>query len=161
MIPRNDEPMEGVVFDVQDHARRTGTRGLVRIGRWLSRTSMGLKSPSDGCWDGRDKTTLWWAIAREERRKFHQDTLAEPDLGGITHFKWNVFLLMERMSPRRVGCYLERVAVCWGHLARVASWRSPRRANVWFMDVVFAQKGPTSPSKRLDVPLFAHIMTFL
>ena len=25
MIPRTDEPMEGVVFDVQDHTRRTGT----------------------------------------------------------------------------------------------------------------------------------------
>jgi hypothetical protein len=33
-------------------------------------------------------------------------------------------------------------------------------ANVWFLDAVFAQKGPTSPSKGLDVPLFAHIMTF-
>jgi hypothetical protein len=27
MIPRNNEPMEGEVFDVQDHARRTGTSG--------------------------------------------------------------------------------------------------------------------------------------
>ena len=25
MIPMTDEPMEGVPFDVQDHARRTGT----------------------------------------------------------------------------------------------------------------------------------------
>ena len=29
-----------------------------------------------------------------------------------------------------------------------------------FLDVVFAQKGPTSPSKGLDVPLLAHFMTF-
>jgi hypothetical protein len=27
MIPKTDEPMEGVVFDVQDHTRRTGTHG--------------------------------------------------------------------------------------------------------------------------------------
>jgi hypothetical protein len=40
-----------------------------------------------------------------------RDTLAEPDLGGITHFKWNVCPLMDRMSPRRVVRYLERVAV--------------------------------------------------
>jgi hypothetical protein len=25
MIPMTDEPMEGIAFDVQDHARRTGT----------------------------------------------------------------------------------------------------------------------------------------
>jgi hypothetical protein len=40
-----------------------------------------------------------------------QDTLAEPDLGGITHFRWNVCPLMDRTSPRRVGHYLERVAM--------------------------------------------------
>jgi hypothetical protein len=33
MISRTDEPMEGVVFDVKDHARRTGTRGSVHMGR--------------------------------------------------------------------------------------------------------------------------------
>ena len=32
MIPRTNEPMEGVVFDVQDHAQRTGTSGLVHMG---------------------------------------------------------------------------------------------------------------------------------
>jgi hypothetical protein len=58
MIPRTDEPMEGVVFDVQDHTRRTGARGPVHMGICLARTSMGLKSPSDGCWDGRGMTTL-------------------------------------------------------------------------------------------------------
>jgi hypothetical protein len=31
--PWTDEPMEGVAFDVQDHARRTGTRGSVHMGR--------------------------------------------------------------------------------------------------------------------------------
>jgi hypothetical protein len=40
-----------------------------------------------------------------------QDTLAEPGLGGITHFRWNVFLLMDRTSPKRSGRHLERVAV--------------------------------------------------
>jgi hypothetical protein len=40
-----------------------------------------------------------------------KDTFAEPSLGGITHFRWNIFLWMDRMSPRRDGCYLEHVAV--------------------------------------------------
>jgi hypothetical protein len=29
-----------------------------------------------------------------------------------------------------------------------------------FLDVMLAQKGPTSPSEGLDVPLLAHFMTF-
>jgi hypothetical protein len=33
MMSRTDEPLEGVAFDVQDHARRTGTRGSVHMGR--------------------------------------------------------------------------------------------------------------------------------
>jgi hypothetical protein len=33
MISRTDEPMEGVVFDVHDHTRWTGTRGPVHMGR--------------------------------------------------------------------------------------------------------------------------------
>ena len=33
MIPRTNEPIEGEVFDVQDHARRTGSNGLVHMGR--------------------------------------------------------------------------------------------------------------------------------
>ena len=33
MMSKTDEPMEGVVFDVQDHAQWTGTRGLVHMGR--------------------------------------------------------------------------------------------------------------------------------
>jgi hypothetical protein len=33
MISRTNEPMEGEVFDVQDHARRTGTSGPVHVGR--------------------------------------------------------------------------------------------------------------------------------
>jgi len=32
MIPKTDEPMEGVVFDVQDHARQIGTSGPVHMG---------------------------------------------------------------------------------------------------------------------------------
>jgi hypothetical protein len=39
-------------------------------------------------------------------------------------------LLMDRTSPEAAGRFLEHVAVCWGHLAHVAAWRSPRRANV-------------------------------
>jgi hypothetical protein len=45
MIPRTNEPMEGEVFDMQDHARRTGTKWTGTHGENLVRTSMGLKNP--------------------------------------------------------------------------------------------------------------------
>jgi hypothetical protein len=59
---------------------------------------MGLKSPSDGCWDlirGRDRTMIDRAFAREKKEDvFIQDALAEPSPGGLTHYRWNVCFLM-------------------------------------------------------------------
>jgi hypothetical protein len=57
---------------------------------------MGLKSPSDGCWDlirGRDRTVIDQAFAREKKKDiFIQDALAEPSPRGLTHCRWNVSL---------------------------------------------------------------------
>jgi hypothetical protein len=57
---------------------------------------MGLKSPSDGCWDlirGRDRTVIGRAFAREKKKDiFIQDALAEPSPRGLTHYRWNVSL---------------------------------------------------------------------
>ena len=59
---------------------------------------MGLKSPSDGCWDfikGRDRTVIGRTFAREKKKDiFIQDALVEPSPGGLTHYRWNVSLLM-------------------------------------------------------------------
>ena len=59
---------------------------------------MGLKSPSDGCWDFircKDRTMIDRAFAREKKEDvFIQDALAKPSLGGFTHCKWNVCFLM-------------------------------------------------------------------
>jgi hypothetical protein len=49
MIPVTNEPMEGVVFDVQDHALRTGTIWTGTHGEMISSDLHGVKSPSDGC----------------------------------------------------------------------------------------------------------------
>jgi hypothetical protein len=50
-------------------------------------------------------------LHRKKEGRSTQDTLAEPGLGGITHFRWNVCPLMDRTSPSRAGRYPERVAV--------------------------------------------------
>jgi hypothetical protein len=49
MIPVTNEHVEGVVFDVSDHARRTGTIWTGTHGEMISSDLHGLKSPSDGC----------------------------------------------------------------------------------------------------------------
>jgi hypothetical protein len=57
---------------------------------------MGLKSPSDGCWDfirGRDRIVIDRAFAREKKKEvFIQDSLAEPSPRGLTHCRWNASL---------------------------------------------------------------------
>jgi len=155
MIPRTDEPMEGVVFDVQDHTRQTGTSGPVHMGRWLAQTSTGLKSPSNGCWDGRDRNTLWWATAREGRRTFHLGHFGRARPRGDHPLQMGRFLLMDRTSSERVGCCLERVAGCWGHLARVAAWRSLSRANVWFSGCCACPKRANVSLRRAWRPSFS------
>jgi hypothetical protein len=58
---------------------------------------MGLKIPSDGCWDpirGKDRTVIGQAFVQEKKEDvFIQDALAEPSPGGLTHYMWNVPLL--------------------------------------------------------------------
>ena len=44
-IPRTYEPMEGKVFDVQDHARRTGTRWTGTHGEMIISNLHGAKEP--------------------------------------------------------------------------------------------------------------------
>ena len=76
MITVTDEPMEGVAFDVQDHARRTGT---IWIGTHEEMTSLDLH--------GAEEPTRWmlrphqvvetghrWirGFAPEKKRTFHQ-----------------------------------------------------------------------------------------
>ena len=118
--------------------------GPVHMGRWLVRTSMGLKSPSDGCWDlirGRDKTVIDRAFAREKKKDiFIQDALAEPSPRGLTHCRWNVSLCWPRTSSRDPWRHLQRVAALQGSLACVAEFGGPERANVCHLVLWFALK---------------------
>jgi hypothetical protein len=45
MIPVTNEPMEGEVFDVQDHARRTGTSWTDTHGEMISSDLHGAEEP--------------------------------------------------------------------------------------------------------------------
>ena len=118
--------------------------GQVHMGRWLVQTSMGLKSPSDGCWDpirGRDRTVIGQAFAQEKKENvFIQDALAEPSPRGLTHCRWNVSLCWPRTSSRDPWRHLQRVAALQGSLARVAEFGGPERANVCLIVLRFALK---------------------
>jgi hypothetical protein len=46
MIPVTDEPIEGVAFDVQDHARRTGTIWTGKHGEMTSSDLHGAEEPT-------------------------------------------------------------------------------------------------------------------
>jgi hypothetical protein len=84
MIPRTDEPMEGVVFDVQDHTRQTGTRGPIH-GEMISSDLHGDEEPIRWLlgWQRQDNVMMSPCMKKTEGRP-HQDTLAEIDLRGVT-----------------------------------------------------------------------------
>jgi hypothetical protein len=45
MIPKTNEPMEGEIFDVQDHARRTCTKWTSTHGEMISSYLHGAEEP--------------------------------------------------------------------------------------------------------------------
>ena len=125
--------------------------GPVHMRRWLVRTSMGLKSPSDGCWDpvrgAETGQCLTEVLHRRRRGRFTRGTLAEPDLGGMTPFQWNASLGRLRTSPSspwRHPTSWSFLEADWAAVARVACWRSPLGANVLLLDVSPTLKGAST-----------------
>jgi hypothetical protein len=94
-------------------------------------------------------------LHEEGRRTFHQDTMAEPGLGGDHPLQMGRLLSMDRTSPETAGRFLECVAVCWviWHVWQLAG--APEGPTFCFLDTDLSQKGPTSPSKGPDVSLFS------
>jgi hypothetical protein len=87
---------------------------------------------------GRDKTE---GFASEKRRTFHRGTLTEPYLGGLYPLRWNVGLGRHRTSPRRLmmsSSFMDVLGDSHGSLARIAGWRSLRRANILLQEAAFS-----------------------
>ena len=76
MIPVTNVPMEGVVFDVQDHARWIGTIWTSTHGEMISSELHGAGEPIiwllRPCQRGKDRTLFDRGFAPEKRRMFHQ-----------------------------------------------------------------------------------------
>jgi hypothetical protein len=74
MIPRTNEPMEGEVFDVQDHARRTGTKWIGTHGEMISSDLHGAEEPIRwllGPHQGQRQDSDWSSLCKREEGHFH------------------------------------------------------------------------------------------
>ena len=161
MISRTDESMEGVVFDVQDHTRRTGTRGPVHMGRWLAQTSMGMKSPLDGCWDGRGRTTSWWALAWRRQKDALTRTLWQRLTKGGSPPADGMMALMDRKPPRTGWTFSGADGSVLGLFGTCGRLQEPQRGQRFaFWMMIMPWKGQRLPQRGLTSPFLAHSLTF-
>jgi hypothetical protein len=151
MIPVTNVPMEGVVFNVQDHARRTGTIWTGTHGEMISSDLHGAEGPIR--WllrphqRGRDRTMFDRGFAPKKKRTFHQRHFgrAQPrgnDPFSVERWPWkaqNVPILTMMSSSFMVilGGRLGNNGTC-GLLER------PLGANVLLLDVSSALKGAST-----------------
>jgi hypothetical protein len=94
MIPVTDEPMEGVTFDVQDHARRTCTIWTGTHGEMISSDLHGAEDPIRWMWRPHQGAEIGQILIRglHLRGRGHstRDTPTKLDLGG--HFSGTLAL---------------------------------------------------------------------
>jgi hypothetical protein len=94
IIPVTDELMEGVAFDVQDHAQRTGTIWTSAHGEMTNSDLHGAEEPTRWMLKPHQGVETGWrwirAFAPEKKGRSIRGTLAELDLGGLTHLQWNI-----------------------------------------------------------------------
>jgi hypothetical protein len=98
---------------------------------------MDVETPSGG----RDRTEIDQSLCtREEEDVPPEAPRQELRPRGMTPFQWNVGLGRPRTSPfdHDVIQPMDVLEADWAAVARVACWRSPRRANVLLQDVSFA-----------------------
>ena len=90
MIPVTDEPMEGVAFDVQDHARRTSTIWTGTHGEMTSSDLHGAKEPTRWMLRPHQGVEIGWrwimVFHRRGRGISIRGTLTGLDLGRMTPF---------------------------------------------------------------------------
>jgi len=77
-----------------DRYQWTGTHGDM-----ISSDLHGAEEPIRWLLDGRDRTTLWWATAREGRRTFHPGHFGRARPRGNHPLQMGGVILMDRMPP--------------------------------------------------------------
>ena len=161
MMSRTNEPLEGVAFDVQDHTRRTGTRGSVHMGRWLARTSMGLKSPSGGCWDGRGRIGLWRALAQRIRRTPSSGRFGRDLTHGDQPLADGTMVLVIRTPPRTSWTFSGVDGSVLGFSGTHSRLQKPQRGQRLACGMlIMPWKGQRLPYRGLTSPFSAHFGIF-
>jgi hypothetical protein len=90
MIPTTNEPMEGLVFDVQDHAQRKGTNWTGTHWEMISSDLHGAEEPIKWLMRphqrGRDETMFDQGFTPEKKRMFYQRHFGGARPGGNNPF---------------------------------------------------------------------------
>jgi hypothetical protein len=148
MIPVTNEPMEGEVFDVQDHARRTGTIWTGTHGEMISSDLHGaeepirwLLRPVRGAETGQCLIEL---LHLRRRRTFHQRHFGRARPRGNDPFSVERWPWKAQSAPILTMTSWSFLEADWAAVARVACWRGPWRVNVLLLDASFALKGAST-----------------
>jgi hypothetical protein len=95
MILVTDEPMEGVGFDVQDHARRTGTIWIGTHGEMINSDLHGVEEPTRWMLRPHQGVEIGQRMIRdfalEKERTFHQrhlDTAWPRGIDPLSEGRW-------------------------------------------------------------------------
>jgi hypothetical protein len=140
-----------------DRYQRTGTHGEM-----INLDLHGAEEPIRWLlgWQRQDNVMMSPCVKKTEGCP-HQDTLAEIYLGGVTPCRWDDGFDGQDATQDRLDIFWSRwqCARLVRHMWQVAGARG--RPTFCLLDVDDAQKGPTSPSKGLDVSFFSSYFDIL
>jgi hypothetical protein len=163
MIPVTNEPMEGVVFDVQDYARQKGTIWTDTHGEMISSDLHGIEEPIRWLlrphWGGRDRTVFVRGFAPEKKRTFHQRHFGRARPRGNDPFSVERWPWKAQNVPTLTMTSSSFMDISEADWVAVACWRGPWGANVLLLDVSSALKR-ASASLEGDFTFFTTQLGF-
>jgi hypothetical protein len=161
MISVTDEPMEGVAFDVQDHAQWTGTIWTDTHGEMTSSNLHGAREPTRCMLRPHQGVETGWrwirAFASKRKRTFHQRHSDRTRPGGNDPFSmelqpwkaWDVSIFTKTSSS-----FMDALEADWATMARVACWRGPGGVNVLLLGVSFSLEGASTSLEEAFTLIF-------
>jgi hypothetical protein len=122
---------------------------------------MGLKSPLDGCWDGRGRTELWRALAQRRRRTPSSGRLWQRfDPWGSAPCRWDDGLGDQNATRASwtISGACGSVLGLFGTCDRLQEPQRGQRFAPWML--IMPKKGQRLPSRGLTSPFLAHFGNF-
>jgi hypothetical protein len=154
MIPVTNEPMEGVVFDVQGHTRWTGTIWTGTHREMISSDLHGAEEPIRWllrpCHRGRDMTVFDRGFAPEKKRMFHQRHFGRARSRGNDPFSVECWPWKAQSAPIFTMTSSSFMVILGGRLGSSGTsgmLEKPLGANVFLLDVSFSLKGASATAQ--------------